>query len=85
MFNLIEWLRIDVYIMCLKLIKSGEVVASSSIKNYFMHAAKDAHLVGSQNFESAKKISALKSDLEKLVLKDIKGRSVEGVDSEDLL
>ena len=37
--------RIDIYVMCLKLIKAGQVVQSQIVKSYFMNAAKEVQLL----------------------------------------
>ena len=40
--------RVEVFVMCLKLLKTGQVVASQRVKQYFMQAAKDVQLLSEQ-------------------------------------
>ena len=57
--------------MCLKLIKSGEIVASANLKAYFMFAAKQVKLINDASFDGAgKKLASLKNDLDKWVLRN---------------
>jgi hypothetical protein len=52
--------------MCLKLLKTGQVVASQQFKQYFMQAAKDIQLLSEQQLLDPKRLQLLKEQLEKM-------------------
>ena len=53
--------------MCLKLVKSGQVVTSSELKSHFFNAAKEMQLLSDQQLLDPKKLEHLKDQLDKMV------------------
>ncbi len=65
--------------MCLKRLKAGHVVASQKVKQYFMLAAREIHLLNEQQRLDPKKLELLKSQMDSMLAsKKEKGEEVEG-------
>ncbi len=57
----------DVFIMCLKLIKTGQVVASQRVKQYFLNAAREVQLLSEQDRLDPKRLEKLKEKMEEML------------------
>lgn len=53
--------------MCLKLVKSGQIVASRELKLHFLNAAKELSLISDSQIIDPKKLEALKNNLDKML------------------
>ena len=53
--------------MCLKLLKSGQVVASQEIKSHFLNAAKEIKILSDQDLIDPKKLQLLKDKMDSLL------------------
>lgn len=62
--------------MCLKLIKAGELVISTTLKQYFLYAAKEIHISGN-DLANEKKLKSLKSQIEAIILRDQKDKNIK--------
>ena len=63
--------------MCLKLLKAGDVVSASNVKQFFLNAAKEIHLLSDASIQDSKKLEKLKSAIDNLVRKSDKKSSGE--------
>jgi DNA-directed RNA polymerase I subunit RPA1 len=69
--------KIDIFTMSLKLIKSGQVVHSQTVKAHFMNAAKEVQLLNDQQKLDPKKLEHLARKLDDLLSSRKKDEQVE--------
>ena len=66
--------------MSLKLIKTGQVVESQILKNYYMNAAKELQLLNDQQLQDGKKLQQLRTALDKMLRSEKKAQPDNDVD-----
>ena len=62
-FSIVNY-RVEVFVMSLKLLKAGHVIASQKIKQYFLSAAKEVKLINDSQKEDIKKLEQFKASME---------------------
>lgn len=88
--KLTNFCRVEAYVQSLKLIKSGQIVGSQVLKNYFLTAAKETALLDKSTATDGKKLLKLKQSLEEYVFRDGRGKEVKetrsaNINAEDYL
>lgn len=58
--------KIEAFVVALKLLKAGDIVASKELKSYMLHAAREIALLPASALMDSKKLSQFKSSIEKL-------------------